>query len=52
MDFGPATFLLGYVAGVLSTLSPCVLPLLPLLPILIATAVSQHRTGRSRWPAA
>ena len=42
MDFGPGTFLLGYLAGALSTLSPCVLPL---LPILIATAVTQHRFG-------
>jgi cytochrome c biogenesis protein CcdA len=42
MDFGPATFLLGYLAGALSTLSPCVLPL---LPILIATAVVRHRFG-------
>lgn len=42
MDFGPGAFLLGYLAGVLSTLSPCVLPL---LPILIATAASQHRFG-------
>lgn len=42
MTFGPGTFLLGYLAGALSTLSPCVLPL---LPILIATAVAQHRFG-------
>lgn len=42
MDFGPGTFGLGYLAGVLSTLSPCVLPL---LPILIASAVAQHRLG-------
>ena len=42
MDFGPGTFALGYLAGVLSTLSPCVLPL---LPILIATALAQHRFG-------
>lgn len=42
MDFGPGTFALGYLAGVLSTLSPCVLPL---LPILMATAVAQHRFG-------
>ena len=42
MDFGPATYLLGYLAGALSTLSPCVLPL---LPILIATATTQHRFG-------
>ena len=42
MDFGPGTFALGYLAGVLSTLSPCVLPL---LPILIASALAQHRFG-------
>jgi len=42
MDFGPGTFALGYLAGVLSTLSPCVLPL---LPILIASALAQHRVG-------
>jgi cytochrome c-type biogenesis protein len=42
MDFGVGTFLLGYLAGALSTLSPCVLPL---LPILIATALTQHRLG-------
>ena len=42
MDFGPGTYFLGYLAGALSTLSPCVLPL---LPILIATAVAQHRHG-------
>ena len=42
MDFGLGTFALGYLAGALSTLSPCVLPL---LPILIATALAQHRYG-------
>jgi cytochrome c-type biogenesis protein len=42
MDFGPATFALGYLAGALSTLSPCVLPL---LPILIATSLARHRFG-------
>ena len=42
MDFGAGTYLLGYLAGVLSTLSPCVLPL---LPILVAAALSQHRYG-------
>jgi cytochrome c biogenesis protein CcdA len=42
MDFGPATYLFGYIAGALSTLSPCVLPL---LPIVIATAVARHRFG-------
>jgi cytochrome c-type biogenesis protein len=42
VDFGPATFGLGFLAGVLSTLSPCVLPL---IPILLATAVGAHRLG-------
>jgi cytochrome c-type biogenesis protein len=42
VDFGIGTFFIGYVAGLLSTLSPCVLPL---IPILIATAISAHRFG-------
>jgi cytochrome c-type biogenesis protein len=42
MDFGPGTYFVGYLAGLLSTLSPCVLPL---LPILVATALRQHRHG-------
>lgn len=42
MDFGPGTYLLGYAAGVLSTLSPCVLAL---LPIVAATALAEHRHG-------
>ena len=42
MTFGFATFGLGYLAGVVSTLSPCVLPL---IPILLATAVGAHRLG-------
>lgn len=42
MNFGPATYGLGLVAGVLSTLSPCVLPL---VPVLVAAAVSAHRWG-------
>lgn len=37
---GLATFGLALVAGVLSTLSPCVLPL---IPIVIGTAAAQHR---------
>ncbi|QDL93098.1 cytochrome c biogenesis protein CcdA [Paroceanicella profunda] len=37
-----ATALFGLVAGLLSTLSPCVLPL---LPVVLTTAVSQHRAG-------
>lgn len=42
MDFGFGSFGLGYLAGVLSTLSPCVLPL---VPILLATALAAHRLG-------
>jgi cytochrome c-type biogenesis protein len=37
-----ATLGLAVVAGVLSTLSPCVLPI---LPIILATALSKHRLG-------
>jgi len=42
MDFGLVTYALAYAAGALSTLSPCVLPL---LPILIVSATAQHRWG-------
>jgi cytochrome c-type biogenesis protein len=42
MNFGPTTYGLGLLAGVLSTLSPCVLPLVPLL---LAAAVGAHRWG-------
>lgn len=42
MAFGPTTYGLGLLAGALSTLSPCVLPL---APVLIAAAVSAHRWG-------
>jgi cytochrome c-type biogenesis protein len=42
MNFGPATYALGLLAGALSTLSPCVLPL---VPVLVAAAVSAHRWG-------
>ena len=42
MDFGAATYGLGYLAGLLSTLSPCVLPL---LPILVASAAAAHALG-------
>lgn len=42
MDFGAATFGLAFLAGGLSTLSPCVLPL---VPILLGTAVAAHRLG-------
>lgn len=42
MDFGLGTYSLSLAAGMLSTLSPCVLPLLPLL---LGTAVAAHRLG-------
>lgn len=42
MQFGAATYGLGLMAGALSTLSPCVLPL---IPVLIASAVNAHRWG-------
>jgi cytochrome c biogenesis protein CcdA len=42
MEFGPGTYGLGYVAGILTTLSPCVLPL---VPIVVATALAAHRLG-------
>src|SRR5271154_7205847 len=42
MNFGLATYGLGLLAGALSTLSPCVLPL---VPVLIASAVNAHRWG-------
>lgn len=42
MDFGLTTYGLSFAAGSLSTLSPCVLPL---LPILLGTAAAAHRLG-------
>src|SRR6202035_2787918 len=42
MSIGAATYGLGLVAGALSILSPCVLPL---VPVLIASAVNAHRWG-------
>lgn len=42
MDFTPGTYALGFLAGVLTTLSPCVLAL---LPILVASALAAHRLG-------
>jgi len=41
-ELGLATYGLSYVAGILSTLSPCVLPL---IPILVGTAMTGHRLG-------
>ncbi len=37
-----ATLAFAFAAGLLSTLSPCVLPL---LPVILGTAVSEHRLG-------
>jgi len=42
MEFSAGTYGLGFFAGLLSTLSPCVLPL---VPILIATAAAAHALG-------
>jgi len=42
MDIGLTSYGIAFVAGVLSILSPCVLPL---VPILVGTAASQHRFG-------
>ena len=42
MEFSVGTYGLGYLAGLLSTLSPCVLPL---VPILVATAAAAHALG-------
>ncbi len=42
MDFGIGTYAVSFAAGVVSILSPCVLPI---VPILIASALSRHRLG-------
>ncbi|MBU3636071.1 cytochrome c biogenesis CcdA family protein [Polynucleobacter sp. es-MAR-4] len=42
MEFGLASYLLAFGAGILSTLSPCVIPI---LPIILTTAFNQHRFG-------
>ncbi len=42
MEFGLGTYGIGFAAGSLSILSPCVLPL---VPILLGTAASAHRRG-------
>ena len=42
MEFGLGTYGIGFAAGSLSVLSPCVLPL---VPILIGSAASAHRRG-------
>jgi cytochrome c biogenesis protein CcdA len=42
MEPGLGSLALGFVAGALSTLSPCVLPL---VPVLLASALQQHALG-------
>ena len=42
MNFGAGTYGLALVAGLLTTLSPCVLPL---VPVLMGSAVTAHRLG-------
>jgi cytochrome c-type biogenesis protein len=42
MDFGPGTYALGFLAGMATLLSPCVLPI---LPILLASALARHWWG-------
>ncbi|WP_341313552.1 cytochrome c biogenesis CcdA family protein [Paraburkholderia sp. IMGN_8] len=42
MDFTPGTYALGFLAGALTTLSPCVLAL---VPILVVSALAAHRLG-------
>jgi cytochrome c biogenesis protein CcdA len=39
MDFGPGSYGFGFLAGLLSTLSPCVLPI---IPILLGSAANTH----------
>ena len=40
MEFGLASYGFGFLAGLLSTLSPCVLPI---VPIILSTAANAHR---------
>lgn len=42
MEFTTVNYFLAFLAGVLSTLSPCVLPI---LPIVLSIAFNQHRLG-------
>lgn len=42
MEFGVASYFIALAAGMLSTLSPCVLPL---LPVIIGSAIHEHRYG-------
>ena len=42
MEFSIGTYAIAFLAGVLSTLSPCVLPL---LPIIIGSSLAEHKVG-------
>src|SRR5437870_4007108 len=42
MSFGFGSYGLGFVAGILTVLSPCVVPI---LPIILGSAVAVHRFG-------
>ena len=42
MGLGPGSYAIGFLAGVLTILSPCVLPL---LPIVLGSALASHRYG-------
>jgi cytochrome c biogenesis protein CcdA len=42
MALAPGSYLLAFLAGILTALSPCVLPL---LPIVLGSAVASHRYG-------
>lgn len=42
MHFGAGTYALGFLAGVVSILSPCVLPI---TPVIVGSALAAHRLG-------
>lgn len=42
MEFSTGTYAIAFLAGMLSTLSPCVLPL---LPIIIGSSFAEHKVG-------
>jgi cytochrome c-type biogenesis protein len=46
MTFGVGTYGIALLAGILTALSPCVLPL---VPVLMGSAVTAHRWGPWAW---
>ena len=42
MELGIGSIVFAFIAGILSTLSPCVIPI---LPIVIGSALNEHRFG-------